>query len=516
LGAFAAGANCDITAKIAPFYPMLPGVIRRRKVPFIHRVANDQSNLLGLPWSSVHLASEANMKIVVVGAGFVGLVTGACFAGHGHDVVCVETNPSRLAMVKRGEPPFFEPGLPELLTAGLASGKFSIAERIDNTVDDCDLVFIAVGTPNAEERIDLSQIEAAARSIGAAIARSKSYTVVVVKSTVVPGTTAGPIRAALEQSSGMVAGKDFGLCMNPEFLRQGVAVDDFMHSDRLVLGAIDERSGAALLRAYAGFDCPKLQTTLQNAEMSKYTSNVLLATLISFSNEIASICERMPLTDVEFVMDALSLDRRLSPIVDGKRVSPEILGYLRAGSGFGGSCLPKDISALRQTARDHDIAPRLMDAVISVNAGRPANLLKIAERSIGGLSGRKVALLGLTFKPGTDDLRDSPALSILKLLLDAGSKVAAFDPLVDPQARAGIDPRADVVGAAEDALKGADIAIIATAWPEFAALDWTEMSRTMARPVVVDGRNLLRKVTLPAEMKYFRVGRFGEAETALT
>jgi UDPglucose 6-dehydrogenase len=458
--------------------------------------------------------AEANMKIVVVGAGFVGLVTGACFAGHGHDVICVETNPTRLSMVQRGEPPFFEPGLPELLTAGLASGKFAIADRIDNTVDDCDLVFIAVGTPNADDRIDLSQIEAAARSIGAAIARSKRYTVVVVKSTVVPGTTAGPIRKALEESSGLIAGKDFGLCMNPEFLRQGVAVDDFMHSDRLVLGAIDARSGAALMQAYATFDCPKLQTTLQNAEMSKYTSNVLLATLISFSNEIASICEQMPQTDVEFVMDALSLDRRLSPIVDGKRVSPEILGYLRAGSGFGGSCLPKDISALRQTARDHDIAPRLMDAVIAVNAGRPAKLLDIVQQGIGDLSGRKVALLGLTFKSGTDDLRDSPALSILKLLLDAGSSVVAFDPLVDPKARLGIDARAEVAATALDALNGADVAVIATAWPEFATLDWGTIAQAMKSPVVIDGRNLLRKTAMPDSMKYYRVGRFGEAGAA--
>jgi UDPglucose 6-dehydrogenase/GDP-mannose 6-dehydrogenase len=455
-----------------------------------------------------HLVLRRKMKIVVVGAGFVGLVTGACFAGHGHEVICVETDPARLSMIRRGEPPFFEPGLRELLTAGLASGKFKIAESID----DCDVIFIAVGTPNAEERIDLSQIEAAARSVGAAIARSKRYTVVVVKSTVVPGTTAGPIRSALEESSGLLAGKDFGLCMNPEFLRQGVAVSDFMHSDRLVLGAIDLRSAAVLMQAYESFDCPKLQTTLQNAEMSKYASNVLLATLISFSNEIASICERMPLTDVEFVMDALSFDRRLSPVVDGKRVSPEILGYLRAGSGFGGSCLPKDIHALRQTARDHDIAPRLMDAVISINAGRPANLLKIAEQSIGSLSGRRIALLGLTFKPGTDDLRDSPALSILELLLDAGSNVVAFDPLVDPRSRLGIDPRADVVASVHEAVNGAEMLIIATAWPEFAELNWNLLSQTMRRPIVVDGRNLLRRATLPSTIEYYRVGRLGRTE----
>jgi UDPglucose 6-dehydrogenase/GDP-mannose 6-dehydrogenase len=447
------------------------------------------------------------MKILVVGAGFVGLVTAVCFAARGNQVICIEKNAKRLAMISCGKAPFYEPRLQELLVENIQAGRLTFFDDIKQTIGGSDLVFVAVGTPNSSRRIDLSQIQAAARDIGASLLRFDQYTVVAIKSTVVPGSTAGPIRAALESASGKSPGSGFGLCMNPEFLRQGSAIADFLNSDRIVIGAQDSRSADIALAAYSGFDCPKLVTTLQNAELCKYTSNVLLATLISFSNEIASICERVPGTDVEFVMDAVSLDRRLSPLVDGKRISPEILKYLRAGSGFGGSCLPKDIDALRQTAREHGVEPLLLDAVVAVNLNRPGSLMRLAERVIGPLLDRKVALLGLTFKPGTDDLRDSPALALLERLVKAGAQVTAFDPLVHPQAALNFDCRVQLVSDAIDALDDAEVAFIATAWPQFAEIDWTSAAKRMRHPILIDGRNALRRVNLPPTIRYFGIGR---------
>ncbi|MGH9619863.1 MAG: UDP-glucose dehydrogenase family protein [Bryobacteraceae bacterium] len=458
------------------------------------------------------------MRLTVVGTGYVGLVSGACLAATGHDVTCVDALQERVDAVNRCTPLFHEPGLRELLEQAVGSGRLRATRELNAAVQSSDLTMLAVGTPCENGDIDLSYIRGAAESIGKALRESSSYHVVVVKSTVVPGTTDTVVGGILEQASGKPIG-EFGLCMNPEFLREGTAVADFMEPDRIVIGQSDDRAGQTLARIYDSFDCPKLFTTLRNAEMTKYASNALLATLISFSNELAAICEGTPGTDVEQVMDGLHLDRRLNCIVDGKRYTPAILSYLRAGCGFGGSCLPKDITALREFGRRQGHTPRLLEAVLAVNRSRPAALVSMAESAVGSLRGKTIAVLGLAFKPGTDDLRDSPALALIDLLHREEASVRGYDPFISSLPRNG-RPVA-VCGSAAEALRQADAAIIASGLPELRTLDWTALAGQMRQPVVIDGRCALRSLELPPPIRYHRIGLSntganGEANSAAT
>jgi UDPglucose 6-dehydrogenase/GDP-mannose 6-dehydrogenase len=445
------------------------------------------------------------MRITVVGTGYVGLVTGACLAHLGHEITCIDTQSERVAAVNEGRPPFYEPGLAEMLAGAISDGRLRACAATAASVAASDLTILAVGTPSREGGIDLSYLSAAAEEVGKGLRQTSGYHVVVVKSTVVPGTTDTDVRAILESASGRPAGS-FGLAMNPEFLREGSALADFMEPDRIVIGQWDEPSGQALAEVYRSFDCPKLFTSLRNAEMTKYASNALLATLVSFSNEFAALCEATPGTDVDEVLGGLHLDRRLSPMRNGERLTPGILSYLRAGCGFGGSCLPKDVAALRDFARKQGVAPRLLDAVAAVNSARPAQLAALAEQALGSLRGAVIAVLGLAFKPGTDDLRDSPALAVIGQLEQKGATVRAYDPLI---ARLqGVH----VCGSVEDALSGADAAIIVTAWPEFAALDWAALSHGMRCPVLIDGRYALRGAEIPDDVTCVRIGRHFEPE----
>ncbi len=440
------------------------------------------------------------MQIAVIGAGYVGLVTGACFARLGHRVSCVDSNPGRVSVIRSGRAPFYEPGLDVIIRDGIESGALLATTETMQAVSESDITFIAVGTPSSGGACDLRQLGGAAEQVGAAVRGADRYHTVVVKSTVVPGTTDTLVRSILERTSAKSAG-ELGLCMNPEFLREGCAVRDFMHPDRIVIGQLDDGSGAALAQLYAAFDCPKLTTTLRSAELIKYASNAVLATLISFSNQIAEICEAVPGTDIDTVLRGVHLDRRWS--CDGER-QPEILSYLRAGCGFGGSCLPKDVQALRAFAREHGTIPELLEAVDSINCRRPARLVRLAEQALGPLAGRVITLLGLAFKPDSDDLRHSPALAIADLLLREAAVVRAYDPVVTTlDGNRGIT----TYDCAADALVGADAAIIVTAWPEFRELDWSSVSTSMRCPVIVDGRNLLSEASLPPQVRYYRIGR---------
>lgn len=445
------------------------------------------------------------MRIAVVGTGYVGLVTGTCLAHLGHDLTCVDNMPQRVDAVNQGKPPFYEPGLAELLAECIQAGRLRACADVAGAVAASDITILAVGTPSRAGEIDLSYLSAAAEEIGKGLRDAVGYPVVVVKSTVVPGTTDTVVRGILERVSGRRAGS-FGLCMNPEFLREGSAVEDFMEPDRIVIGQWDDSSGRALAEVYSAFDCPKIFTSLRNAEMTKYASNALLATLVSFSNEFAALCEATPGTDVEEVLNGLHLDRRLSPMHRGERVVPGILAYLRAGCGFGGSCLPKDVSALRDFARKQGVSPRLLDAVSAVNAARPAQLVALAEEAVEMLGGAAVAVLGLAFKAGTDDLRDSPALAVIRLLEEKGAAVRAYDPLI-----AKLDGL-HVCASAREALKGADAAIVVTAWPEFTAFDWTALSAIMRRPILIDGRNALRDAEIPEWATCVSIGRHFEPQ----
>jgi UDPglucose 6-dehydrogenase/GDP-mannose 6-dehydrogenase len=446
------------------------------------------------------------MHVTVVGTGYVGLVTGTCLASVGHQVRCVEILPDRVAAINRGEPGIHEPNLEHLLEEVLGGGRLRATTDLAGAVTASEVTLVAVGTPFVGEASDLSQVAAAAAEIGRALRGLRRYHVVAVKSTVLPGTTDTLVRTTLEMASGKGAG-EFGLCMNPEFLREGSAVDDFMDPDRIIVGQWDERSGRALAELYEPFDCPKTFTTLRNAELIKYAANALLATLISFSNEMAGLCESTPGTDVEVVMEGLHLDRRLSPVVANRRISPGILSYLKAGCGFGGSCLIKDVNALRAYARGRGATSHVLDAVMAVNSVRPAHLVGMVEEALGSLRDARVAVLGLAFKPGTGDVRDSPSLRIIEQLRTKGASVRVYDPVVYKSATAALKQQLTFGSSPGEVLCDADAAVVATAWPEFSSWDWRTLCQVMRNKIIVDGRNALGLVVWPEGVTYLAVGR---------
>ena len=352
---------------------------------------------------------------------------------------------------------------------------------------------IAVGTPSNETGIDLSLIRQAAREIGNQLPTLGLYHVVVVKSTVVPTTTDTVVRGELEAASGMVAGRDFGLAMNPEFLSEGRAVEDFTKPDRIVIGASTARAGSVLADMYAKFNCPILQTTPRNAEMIKYAANALQATLISFSNEIAGMCETISGLDEETVMRGVHLDKCWgAPGRDGKPQFAGVVTYLRAGIGFGGSCFPKDLRALREFARNEGIEMPILSSVLKVNQERAGHVVDLLTDHIGELRGKRIAVLGLAFKPETDDVRESPGVRIAKVLLLRGADVVLHDPLVRidavrDQLGTGITQAHDVAAAAS----GADAIVIATGWDAYRRLDWTDIAARMRSPIIFDGRQVV-------------------------
>jgi len=437
------------------------------------------------------------VRVAVIGAGYVGLVTGVGLAAAGHDVVCAELDEARALAVNRGRSPLREPGLEELLREQLRLGRFRVAQDAKDALSGSRVSILAVGTPTRAGAIDLSAVLGAAAQVGAELPDLPAPHVVAVKSTVVPGTTLGPVREVLQRSSGLRLG-EFGLAANPEFLREGSALADFQAPDRIVVGAADLEAELALRELYAPFAAPLLVTTPAEAELAKYAGNALLATLVSFSNEIARLCESLPGLDVEAVLGAVHLDRRLSPREGDRRLSPGILDYLRAGCGFGGSCLPKDLDALRGLARERGLATPLLDAAARVNRERPGEVVRLLEQELGSLAGREIALLGVAFKPGTDDTRDSPALGLAAELASRGARVRSFDPAAPggPGACRSLP----------EALRGADAALLATAWPEFRNADWELLAGLMRTPLLVDGRGALRGAPLPARLRTRAVG----------
>ena len=434
------------------------------------------------------------MKISIVGTGYVGLVSGACLAEKGHEVTCIDIDRAKVDMINSGRPPIHEKGLAEILKRH-AGNRLNATTDLEGAVVGSDLSMIAVGTPYDGTRIDLKYIEAAARQIGQALARKATYHMVVVKSTVVPGTTDGVVLPILEKASGKKAGEDFGVGMNPEFLREGEAVADFMAPDRIVLGAIDEKSLAALESLYSVFpDTNIVRTGTRTAEMIKYAANALLATMISFSNEIGNLCSTVGGIDVVDVMQGIHLDKRLSPLgPGGNRVVPGFTTYLEAGCGFGGSCFPKDVKALISHGNNLGMPMALLDAVIRTNAAQPMQLIELLRKHYDAFRGLSVAVLGLAFKPGTDDMRESPAIPVIRTLLAEGAVVTAFDPVARKEAEKLFDGQPiRYCDALRDTIADADAVILITRWEEFRALPQLLNGRSPA-PVVIDGRRMLDK-----------------------
>ena len=452
------------------------------------------------------------MNVSIVGSGYVGLVTGLCLADRGHRVTCVDIDESKIAGLARGKLPLHEPGLGELLERHLAT-RFFPTTKLATAVQESELTLIAVGTPVENGAINLRYVQAASAAIGSALAGKGDYHVVTVKSTVTPGTTEDVVLPILEAKSGKRAGRDFGVGMNPEFLREGEAVDDFQNPDRLVLGAIDDRTHDAMARLYAGFEgVEHVRTNPRTAEMIKYASNGLFATLISFSNEIGNLCAVAPNVDVVEVLGAVCLDKRISPLAsDGSRISPTMISYLKAGCGFGGSCFPKDVRALITWAAENNRNVPVLKGVLETNASQPNELLALLRRHFSSLREVRVAVLGLAFKPGTDDIRESPALRVIPSLAAEGALVTAYDPVANGPVRAALgDDRIAYADSLREAIDRAEAVVLLTAWPEFQILP--ELLASLQNPpVVVDGRRVLNKKRLH---RYEGIGWGGDTTRA--
>lgn len=448
------------------------------------------------------------MKITVIGAGFVGLTTALGLSEKGHSVTCVDVDAARVENLMQGKVPFYEPGVEPLLATQLASGRFRATASLAQALQGSEVSLICVGTPSTEKGIDLSYVQQAAADIAENLCHAAAFHVITVKSTVVPGSVDTAIRQTVEQATGLAAGQGFGLAMNPEFLREGCAVEDFTHPDRIVIGADDSRSTSILQAMYTGFECPVITTSTRNAEMIKYAANCLLATLISYANEITNLCETIPGLSEEVVMNGVFEDKRFWCGPSDNRQRPGLLSYLRGGIGFGGSCFPKDVKALYRHARSVGYAAPLLEAVLDINRQRSG---KIVERLLathnGSLQGKSITVVGVAFKPDTDDLRESPALKIIQALHAAGANITIHDPAVTAaaaQAASGVAVRACPTLA--EALHHADGAIIATSWNEYKQQDWPTLAQSMATPVILDGRQVVPPGQRGNHFTYLQVG----------
>jgi UDPglucose 6-dehydrogenase/GDP-mannose 6-dehydrogenase len=448
------------------------------------------------------------MRVAIVGTGYVGLVTGACLADRGHEVTCVDVDPAKVEAISAGRTPFHEEGLPELLARHAGKGLRATSD-LAAAVRGSEITLIAVGTPLDGDAIDLSYVEAAAAQVGQALRGGTDWHTVVVRSTVVPGTTDGVVLPLLELHSGRRAGESLGVGMNPEFLTEGTAVADFVHQDRIIVGGVDERSRREVERLYEGFDgVPRVRTNTRTAEMIKYASNALLATAISFTNELANLGAALGGIDTVEVMRGVHLSRYLTTqeAVPAGRPAP-LASFLEAGCGYGGSCLPKDVKALAAHGRAVNVPMRLLEAVDAVNRDQPAHLVARVRRHFPLLRDVPVTVLGLAFKPGTDDLRETPARPVVEALLADGARVTVFDPVAGALADSLFGPgRVSVAADLSGALTGAAAVVLVTRWPEFAEVP-ALVSAMAHPPVVVDGRRMLDRTSVP---RYDGIGLGGD------
>lgn len=442
------------------------------------------------------------MNVAVIGSGYVGLVSAVGLAHLGHDVVAIDVDPARVTALERGEVPFHEPGLENALAALLASGRLRISGAVAD-VASADVILLCVQTPpQPTGSVELRFVEAAAREVADCLVRlERRRRVVAVRSTVPPGTNErllAPIFQRIEETV---------VASNPEFLREGTALQDFLDADRVVVGVHEPWAAEAMRALFAPLEAPLVVTSPAAAELAKYASNALLATLISFSNEIARLCEATAGVDVEDVLGIVHRDRRLAGGGDGGRAG--IVSYLSAGCGYGGSCLPKDLGALIQYGQDAGESVELLRAVESVNDSQPGRLAALTERVLGGIRGRRIAVLGAAFKAGTDDLRDSPSLRVVDELVERGAHVVVYDPLVPPERLRGVvAPDVEVATSLRAAVADVAACVVTTLASEFAELERVLRDRNGARPVVVDGRRGIAATDFPVR-GYAGVGRAG-------
>jgi UDPglucose 6-dehydrogenase len=426
-------------------------------------------------------------RIAILGTGYVGLVASSGFADRGFQLLTSSQDEKKVKQINKGKAPFFEEGLDPLVRKTTKEGTLKAVHGREEAVLSSDILFIAVGTPSLMSgEADLRLIKETAQTIGTALRDKKEYTLVVTRSTVVPSTTRQLVLPLLEEHSGKKAGKDFGVCMSPEFLRQGAAVQDTQSPDSVVIGELDDRSGETLeafsKQVYANQDVPILRMNLESAELVKYGRNTFLAMNISYINEMARVAETISGVDIGLVVEGVGADWRINP------------AFLNAGCGYGGSCFPKDVKALISFARTRGIEPQLLEAVEEVNEQQAAHMVAIARQEMSGsLKGKKIALLGLSFKPGTDDMREAPSIKIANHLYAHEAEIVAYDPKAIPNARNRFirdTIKIEYADSIEECLKDAECCMILTEWDEFKSLPAEVFNRCMKRSFVIDGRRV--------------------------
>ncbi len=438
-------------------------------------------------------------QVSVFGLGYVGLTFSTCLASRDFNVIGVDVDEAKVNLINSGRTPFYEPGLEELLGEALDKNVFHCTVDAKEAVLNSSVSFICVGTPSrVDGSIDLKYVKDVSRDIGVALSSKDDYHLVVVRSTVTPGTTRNLVKGIIERFSGKRCGVDFGLCMNPEFLREGSAVHDTFHPDRIVIGEFDVKSGDLLEKLYSYFygDSlpPVLRTTLENAEFIKYANNAFLAMKISFINEIANICERVEGADVTVIAKGLGLDHRINP------------RFLNAGLGWGGSCLPKDVKALIAFAKKLGYNPLLLDAVNGVNELQPYKAVEMAKKLIGELKGKRIAVLGLAFKPNTDDMRNAVSIKLVNKLLEERALVVVYDPAAMDNAKKIFGESVVYASSPIECIRDSDCCIIVTEWDEFKELKPKDFVKYMRFPAVVDGRRIFNSSLFLSSLKYAAIG----------
>ena len=438
-------------------------------------------------------------RISIIGMGYVGLCTAIGFADKGNKIFAVDKDPKKIDTTNKGLPPFYEPELEGFLQKATKGSYLKAILDLKEAILNTDVTFITVGTPSkADGSIDLKQIQDSATEIGKALNKKSGYHLIVVKSTVLPGTTENRIKPILEKQSNKHCGSDFGLCMNPEFLREGSALHDTLHPDRIIIGEYDKKSGDALELLYQKFyaeeNPPTLRTNLPTAELIKYANNAFLATKISYINTIANVCEKIPGTDITIVTEGIGLDERINP------------RFLRAGLGYGGSCFPKDLKALIAFSKQQNYVPTMLQSVQKVNDDQAKHAVELIKKELGELKGKKIAILGVSFKPDTDDMREAQSIQIIKQLLDENANITAYDPFAVPNAKTIFKNRINYASSPINCLKNADCCIIVTEWKEFKQLKPEDFTQNMNQPILIDGRRIYNPKTFSKKLRFHAIG----------
>ncbi|WP_127584347.1 UDP-glucose dehydrogenase family protein [Paenibacillus koleovorans] len=429
-------------------------------------------------------------RVAVIGTGYVGLVSGTCLADIGHEVVCVDRDAAKIERLRQADIPIYEPGLDAMVERNAKEGRLSFTTSIAEAVRFADIVFLAVGTPPLESGdVDLRQLNSAVQELASHIESAKT---IVIKSTVPVGTGRKVERLLAE---GLPSGVEAAVVSNPEFLREGSAIHDTFHADRIVIGAADAVAGERIRGLYAPFDRPVLMTDRESAELIKYASNAFLAVKISFINEMANVCDKVG-ADISLVAQGMGMDKRIGP------------HFLNAGIGYGGSCFPKDTRAQLRIAEQVEYDFKILRSAMQVNQMQRIQFANSIERALdGSLDRKRIAVLGLAFKPNTDDLRDAPALDIIRYLQEKGAEVSAYDPIAGGKAR-GLLSHVKICERIEEAVEGADAVAITTDWAEFRSLDWATIARLLRQPLVLDGRNMFSAEQLKEYgIRYISIGR---------